>query len=380
MRKLNVFVILTVAFFALPPAALAAYPTYPAYPAQGQQYRPGVVQLPMHAGQRVVAVQSNQQILTQPVQPVLPQPVQVQAAPTQPVRVTGGLPRVGSNASSAGRQYYQPADYDRLVDSGLYISLGVGYSASISGSMIADYKGEEKSYVAPGAFKAASYNSDTVIPMQVAVGAAINNDVRVDFSYSRYRGIEYPKEVETDNGAGEYTKAKATGGAITANATMLNVFYNIDSYTGYMAGGQMRPYIGAGVGISFNTISDYVVLDKQFYSVLQPDQAAAGVLTAISDIYAYHSGGTVEQLAYMLEGGVTTELDGGVKLDFFVRYSGLGKVKNSGSIVVSQTEWLGDGAGGEQEAPYDTVFHYTNWQESGNLSTIDVGIRARLQF
>ena len=82
----------------------------------------------------------------------------------------------------------------------------------------------------------------------------------------------------------------------------------------------------------------------------------------------------------MLEGGVTTELDNGLKLDFFARYANLGKVKTSGSIIVSQTEWLGDGAGGEVVAPYDSVFHYTNWYESGRISMVDVGARARLQF
>ena len=73
-------------------------------------------------------------------------------------------------------------------------------------------------------------------------------------------------------------------------------------------------------------------------------------------------------------------LQGGLKLDFFVRYANLGQVKTSGSIVLSQVEWLGDGAGGEYEAPYDSVFHYTNWYESGRLGLVDVGLRLRLQF
>ena len=161
---------------------------------------------------------------------------------------------------------------------------------------------------------------------------------------------------------------------------MLNVYYNIDSFTGYIAGGMLRPYIGAGVGISLNTIADYVVYDNTFYSEKEPAYAGAGELTGISDIYAYHNGGTEEQFAFMHEGGVTTELDNGLKLDFFARYANLGKVKTSGSIIVSQTEWLGDGAGGEVVAPYDSVFHYTNWYESGRIGMVDVGVRVRLQF
>ena len=122
------------------------------------------------------------------------------------------------------------------------------------------------------------------------------------------------------------------------------------------------------------------MLDYGFSAYSRVQVARAGDLTGVSDIYAYHNGGTTEQLAFMLEGGVTTELSGGLKLDFFVRYANLGRVKTSGSIVMSQTEWLSDGLDGEYEAPYDSVYHYTDWYESGRLAMVDVGARLRLQF
>ena len=102
---------------------------------------------------------------------------------------------------------------------------------------------------------------------------------------------------------------------------MLNVYYNIDSFTGYMMGGALRPYVGAGVGLALNTIADYVVFDGSFYAEVSEDEIAsvpAGNLTGISDVYAYHNGGTMEQLAFSLEAGVTTEMNEGLKLDFFV--------------------------------------------------------------
>ena len=73
-------------------------------------------------------------------------------------------------------------------------------------------------------------------------------------------------------------------------------------------------------------------------------------------------------------------MNDGLKIDFFVRYANLGKVKTSGSVVVSQTEWLSDGAGGEYESPDDVIMHFTNWTESGRLSNLDVGVRLRLEF
>lgn len=301
---------------------------------------------------------------------------------TSPNRITGSLPRVGSSATNAGRQYYQSTDYDRLADSGLYIGLSAGYSTSINGSMSADYAGEDNSFFAPGSFRASGIKSDSVIPLQISVGAAINSDVRVDFSFLRYSGMSYADNVQTSTGDG-FVDATVSGGAITSNSTMLNVYYNIDSFTGYVAGGSLRPYVGAGVGLALNTIADYVVFDKSFYDEtgnLGPGSVEAGGLTAISDVYGYHNGGTMEQMAFQLEAGVTTAMNDGLKLDFFVRYANLGKVKTSGSVVVSQTEWLSDGMGDEYEAPYDSVFHYTNWTESGRLSSLDVGVRLRLEF
>ncbi|MCQ2574776.1 MAG: hypothetical protein MJ156_01565 [Alphaproteobacteria bacterium] len=365
MKKSSILTFFTGIVSIFPFVSDAAYPVYNGYRPNGV-----VVQQPANNAARQLAAASRNN----------GRPMARNVAATQPTRVTGALPRVGSSATNAGRQYYQQEDYDRLAESGLYVGLSAGYAVAPRGTMVADYAGDTDSFLAPGAFQEADFNKDTVIPLQVSVGAAINSDFRVDFSYLRYSGLSYPSTVSTSDGAGGYINATVSGGAITANATMLNVYYNIDSFTGYMAGGSLRPYIGAGVGLSLNSLADYVVYDGSFYSENDPAYVGAGTPTGVSDIYAYHNGGTMEQFAFALEAGVTTEMNEGLKLDFFVRYANLGLVKSSGSIVVSQTEWLADGAGGEYEAPYDSVYHYTNWFESGRLSTLDVGARLRLQF
>lgn len=366
MRKTDISAVFAVVLFGVPTVLSAAYPVYNNMNGRG---------MPM---------MQNGAVMYNPAGSAMYNPNGFNSVvAAQPTRVTGALPQVGSSRTVAGRQYYQPADYDRLADSGLYVGLSAGYSVSTMGSISADYTAEEDAFTVPGAFEAADFLSDTVIPLQLSVGAAINNDVRIDFSYLRYSGLSYPKTVNTSNGVGGFVEAQVDGGAITTNTTMLNIYYNVDSFTGYLAGGSLRPYVGVGVGISLNTIADYVVYDPTFYSVKDPQYAAAGDLTAVSDITAYHNGGTVEQLAFMLEGGVTTELQGGLKLDMFVRYSNLGNVKTSGSIIMSQIEWLGDGSGavdGEYQAPYDSVYHYTNWYESGRLGMVDLGVRLRLQF
>lgn len=363
MKKTRVFGLFTAMLVGLPMTAGAAYPVYSGYngqpnlAARGANNNGRLVYLPTTSG-NVVATNS--------------------IAAAQPTRVTGTLPRVGSSAVNAGRRYYQSEDFDRLADSGLYLGLSAAYTTSVIGGFTVDYAGEANAYMVPGAFQEGAFKKDTMIPLQVSLGAAINSDLRIDFSYIRYSDFSYPQSVQTSNGNGGFVTASATGGAVTTNATMFNVYYNIDSYTGYLAGGALRPYVGAGIGVALNTTADYVVFDGTFYSEADPMYSGQGEPTGVSNINAYHNGGTNEQLAFSLEGGVTTEIGNGMKLDFFVRYMHLGEVKTSGSIVLTQDEWFADGLGGEEN--YPTVAHYTDWTETAKLSTVDIGARLRLQF
>ena len=370
MKKFKVFGLFATLFVGAPMAAMSAYPVYNGYNGQvntGYNVRPNTVYSGANNGRVVYLPTTNGNIVATN-----------SIAAAQPTRVTGMLPRVGSSAVNAGRRYYQSEDFDRLADSGLYIGLSAAYTTNVIGNISADYSGEEGAYMVPGSFAGAGFMKDTVIPLQLSVGAAINSDLRIDFSYSRYADISYPQSVQTSDGSGGFVTASATGGAITSNATLLNLYYNIDSYTGYLAGGSLRPYVGAGVGVALNTTADYVVFDGTFYEEADPALSNQGDPTGVSNINAYHNGGTNEQLAFSLEGGVSTELGNGMKLDLFVRYMHMGKVKSSGSIVLTQDEWIADGYGGEES--YQTVAHYTNWTESANLNTVDIGARLRLQF
>jgi len=360
MKKIKVLGLFAALFAGVTTSGHAAYPVYSGYNSQSNL---GVA----NAGRTVYLPTTNGGVVA----------TNSIAAAGQ-TRVTGALPRVGNSAVNAGRRYYQSTDFDRLADSGLYIGLSAAYTASLMGEFSADYAGEDGAFKVPGAFISAGLEKDTVIPFQLSLGATINSDLRIDFSYTRYGNMSYPQKVQTDDGDGGYATATATGGAITANVAMLNLYYNIDSYTGYVAGGSLRPYVGAGVGVSLNTVADYNVWDNSFYSYANPVGAPAETETAVSNINAYHNGGTSERLAFSLEGGVTTELGNGMKLDLFVRYMHLGRVQSSGSVVLTQDVWIADGMDGENA--YPEIDHYTNWTESANLSTVDVGARLRLQF
>ena len=180
MKKTSISAFLAVVLFGAPMVVCAAYPVY--NNANGMYGRTMPV---MANGAAMYNPNSYNSVVA-----------------AQPTRITGALPQVGSSRTVAGRQYYQPADYDRLADSGLYVGLSAGYSMSTMGSIAADYTAEEDAYTVPGAFQVADFLSDTIIPLQISVGAAINNDVRIDFSYLRYSGLSYPKTVQTADGAG----------------------------------------------------------------------------------------------------------------------------------------------------------------------------------
>lgn len=373
MKNINFLGTFAALLIGMPTASHAAYPVYTGYNGQtnvGYTAQQMANYQNANAGRMVYLPTANGNVVATN-----------SVAAAQPTRVTGSLPRVGSSAINAGRRYYQSEDFDRLADSGLYVGLSAGYTLSVMGDMKADYANEADAFMVPGSFQGGALEKDTIIPLQLSLGAAINSDLRIDFSYSRYANISYPQTVQTSDGNGGLVTATGTGGAITSNATLLNLYYNIDSYTGYLAGGSLRPYVGAGIGIALNTTADYVVYDGTFYSYGDPLETPAGETTGVSDINAYHNGGTNEQLALALEGGVSTELGNGMKLDLFVRYMRMGKVKSSGSIVLTQTEWISDGTGMlPGEDGYTTVAHYTNWTESADLSTLDIGARLRLQF
>ncbi|MCL2339005.1 MAG: hypothetical protein FWC51_03590, partial [Proteobacteria bacterium] len=326
MKKVGVFAMLAVAFGGSAFAATNTYPIYNGYVPGGNvgmgpaQYQMPNMQGAQYIPQNTVGYGANG-------------------------RITGGLPPVGSNVAAARQYYDQPdATADDNVG-GVYIGLGAGFSMVTMGGMTADYAGQNYSYLVPGAFKTANYKKNSVMPLEVVVGGDINSQFRIDLSYTRYNGLSYPDKVETADGNGGFIPVTAAGGAITGNAAMINLYYNLDSFTGAIGGGSIRPYIGVGVGIAMNTISDYVVYDGNFYYApgFASGSASPGFdpnnPVAVSDIYAYHAGGTTENIAYKVEGGVTTKLSDGILVDLFVRYSGLGKVQSSGNITLSQTDY-----------------------------------------
>ncbi len=133
MRKSKFLAVLAGFMSSLPFVADAAYPVYNPQQLQRQGYV--INNYPTNSQQMV----GTTNITTQQLAAAANVRTTNNIGATNPNRVTGALPRVGSSATNAGRQYYQSADYDRLSESGLYIGLSAAYSTMLKGSMSADF-------------------------------------------------------------------------------------------------------------------------------------------------------------------------------------------------------------------------------------------------
>lgn len=186
-------------------------------------------------------------------------------------------------------------------------------------------------------------------------------------------------------GGGNPITSSLNGGDISSNAMLLSVYYNLDGLIGKF---KLRPYVGAGIGMANNKISDYDVFDARINIIpgLEGTLQDVGTLIYIGNTTARHNGGTTSDLAYALEAGITYNLTDKFLLDFFGRWVNLGRVESKGiftrhenftstsaTIPVGSYDNMGTSAGYSGQ-------NFPDWKESGTLSVLDVGLRLRLQF
>ncbi|MCL2748655.1 MAG: hypothetical protein FWE50_01120 [Alphaproteobacteria bacterium] len=270
-----------------------------------------------------------------------------------------------------------------------YAGFSLGKTIQINGGMKANYTDQHWAWIAPGSFKKSEFQDDGATAIQFSIGAEITDYLRVDVSHLRYFNIFMPRTVMTAEHwwADGYIPVRLIGGDVSSNANMVNVYYNLDHIIQYLQNAKLRPYIGAGIGIGKNTISDYVVHDGNFYRMpgVEGTTPSPGTVTAITDIFARHLGKSTKNTVYMFEGGATYSLDERLLLDFFVRWANLGRVETSG-IFLSQTEYIATGTeqiplpGSEKPADGTGRQHLPDWRESGTLNIVDIGLRLRLLF
>jgi len=217
----------------------------------------------------------------------------------------------------------------------LYAGFALGRVMSVGGRMRPNYELGPGAWFNSSSFQQTAFQNNDAMSIQAVVGMSISDNLRIDASWMNYSGISM------------LGSAQQFGGNISSEAIMLNVYHNLDSYTGRIINGIFRPYIGIGAGVGFNTIADWIY-NTSIYQ--------AGM-----------SGSSTTSLAGALEFGLTAESDKGLMLDFFVRWTNLGRVSATGWM------WADDLA---NNLEYNT----DEWRERGIISMLDMGVRLRLQL
>jgi opacity protein-like surface antigen len=247
--------------------------------------------------------------------------------------------------------------------------------------------------MAPGSFQQSDFKTNESSAVQFLFGTSMNENLRFDVSYTHYFDISMTMDskgpipldplVTGHTGGYRFSTSNDTP-SISSNAMLLSAYYNfLDSLVGRL---KLRPYVGAGIGMASNTISDYVVYDAGAYIIpsLLGTTPSVGTVVGLTDLYARHKGGTVTNFAYAFELGITANLTNRVVLDIFGRWMNLGDVESNG-IVVTHGNLVGGGTvvtpgtgHGSYSGTSDSYF--PEWGESGTLSVLDIGARLRWMF
>ncbi|MDR1477201.1 MAG: hypothetical protein LBI17_03690 [Rickettsiales bacterium] len=192
----------------------------------------------------------------------------------------------------------------------------------------------------------------------IGFGTLAYTGLRVELGFSQISGLKYG-EVKTslnqwcpadrlldvpptdpEYGAFFYDCSKeiyASGGGISSQNFGLNAYFPISDLTGDILDGMIRPYIGGGLGMAFNTLDDYTVTDAVGYG--EPPLDTTGALYVGGQyspgIYEYnglinHFGATTSNVSWNVEIGATIEVSAKTKLDLYYRKSNYGKIKSKG--------------------------------------------------
>ncbi|MDR0726501.1 MAG: hypothetical protein LBF37_00385 [Rickettsiales bacterium] len=273
-----------------------------------------------------------------------------------------------------------------------YVGFSIAYPAIVFGGIESQYKNDTNAFRAPGSFDQSDFQTNGTIPLQFSFGTVVSENFRVDVSYLRYSDLSM-KMTSNELLPIDPLLTTHTGGLrflgsspnIVSNVVLLSAYYNfLDSFIGRWA---LRPYIGAGIGMASNSVSDYTVFDNGAYIFPEMKDTVQPVETVIGfqEISALHKGGTTTNVAWAVELGVTYNLTDRALVDFFGRYVNLGRVETS-NVIVSQWDILARfdsipvGPPTNLTLGEESVSNFTDWQESGTLSVFDVGIRIRFLF
>ncbi|MCR5506503.1 MAG: hypothetical protein K6F04_01490 [bacterium] len=253
--------------------------------------------------------------------------------------------------------------------------------------------------------------------LSIGFGVMQNRDTRFDISYVNISGLKFdstsysenqwcgPTDVGDDFYYDCSEENSVSGGGIKSNALMFNVQLSLTDLFGKLFDGMVVPYVGAGVGFAFNTLSDYTVYDE--YGTAEIPLSTDGTEVDeegnyLTGNYEYdgtitHFGAMTDNIAWSLEAGVSINLDRTTSLDVYYKMANYGSVKSKdiayysyGTVdILDPIDDAGTCAEGFEynedttwcEAEAGTSEGYTtDATEKGKIETTEIGVKLRLIF
>ncbi len=152
-----------------------------------------------------------------------------------------------------GTQDYGPGHTNVEYGSGWYLRGDLGYSviADISGTYYSTAYGDDTSYSSESLAKAESYS--------IGAGYIFNNSMRADLTLEASSGVEWEgksRSADCDGGPTPGDCLFEATAELKRTSLMANGYYTFGGFAGF------RPYVGAGVGMTDVSWSDYEFQQK----------------------------------------------------------------------------------------------------------------------
>ena len=267
-------------------------------------------------------------------------------------------------------------------------------------------------------------------PFYLGFGIMQNRKYRFDINYTNISGLKYDSSAytneqfcgptEIDEVTGDFyfdcsDLSPVSGGSVKSNALMLNFQFSLNDLVKDFIGDLIVPYVGGGVGIAFNKVSDYTVFDE-YGDALIPAGTDGYVYDSttgedITGFYQYdgeitHFGMTTNNVAWNIEAGLTVNIDRTTILDVYYKMANYGTIKSNNMAyynyetvdIVDPTEQLNsandycteeayqegflynDETGWCESEPYTQDGFVSNATEKGKIETREIGVKLRLIF
>lgn len=236
-----------------------------------------------------------------------------------------------------------------------------------------------------------SGDSGTGGSFYLGFGTYARASLRAEVGYLNYTGLKFGTKIHMGD-IGGYPREDptiASGGAMESTAIMGALYYDFNSFNGM--GMTMVPFIGFGIGYTYNKVADVVIDDIEGY-----DNGNYGDDLDMQDITEFWDNGKIvnfgnmnQDMAWMAVVGVSFHLDKNILVDFTYRYTNLGEYKtreDSSSTyeyfyICNGVIDCGDGDDSTADSYGETQKQYLNTgAQTGNIKVSEFSLGVRVTF